>query len=57
MANATANTLLGPGPTGLIGLLGYLILALVLIFNRRAFTGVKEARSEGAQAVVGVQNV
>jgi membrane protease YdiL (CAAX protease family) len=57
MANATANTLLGPGPTGLIGLLGYLILALVLLFNRRAFTGEKEARSEGVQVVVGVQNV
>jgi membrane protease YdiL (CAAX protease family) len=48
MANATANPLLGPGPTGLIGLLGYLILALVLLFNPKAFEGGKEARIEEA---------
>ena len=37
MANATANSLLGPGPTGLVGMLGYVILALVLLFNPKAF--------------------
>ncbi len=46
MANATANTLLGPGPTGLVGMLGYLILALVLLFHPKAFTEGKEARPE-----------
>lgn len=39
MLNGPANSLLGPGPTGLIGALGYLILALVLLFNRKAFKG------------------
>lgn len=38
LSNATANPLLGPGPTGLIGMLGYVILALVLLFNRKTFT-------------------
>lgn len=32
-----ALPLLGPAPTGLIGGLGYLVLALVLLFNRKAF--------------------
>jgi membrane protease YdiL (CAAX protease family) len=32
-----ALPLLGPAPTGLIGGLGYLVLALGLLFNRKAF--------------------
>lgn len=47
-----ANLLLGPGPNGLIGMLGYLALALVLLFNRRAFAVGEEAGSEMARAVV-----
>jgi uncharacterized protein len=57
LANATANPLLGPGPTGLVGMLGYVILALVLLFNPKAFEGGKEARTEETRAVVGVQNI
>lgn len=50
-----ANPLLGPGPGGLIGSIGYIILALVLLFSRRAFAGGKEAGSEKEPAVVGAQ--
>jgi uncharacterized protein len=57
LANATANPLLGPGPTGLVGMLGYVVLALVLLFNPKAFAGEKEARIEEPRAVVGVQNI
>jgi membrane protease YdiL (CAAX protease family) len=57
MANATANPLLGPGPTGLIGMLGYVILALVLLFNPKAFLVNKEAHSEVVRPVVGVQKI
>jgi len=32
----SVNMLIGPGPSGLIGMLGYLALALVLLFNRKA---------------------
>jgi len=39
MVKGSAIPLLGPTPTGLIGGLGYLILALVLLFSRRVFTG------------------
>jgi hypothetical protein len=45
-----ASMLIGPGPGGVIGMLGYLALALVLLFSRRAFTGRGEAGSPGAQA-------
>ncbi len=38
-----ALPLLGPAPTGLIGGLGYLVLALVLLLSPRAFEGGKEA--------------
>jgi hypothetical protein len=31
--------LLGPAPTGLIGGLAYLVLALGLLFSRKAFAG------------------
>jgi membrane protease YdiL (CAAX protease family) len=47
-----ANMLIGPGPGGLIGMLGYLALALVLLFNRKAFAGETESRLEGVPAVV-----
>jgi membrane protease YdiL (CAAX protease family) len=57
MANATANPLLGPGPTGLIGMLGYVILALALLINPKAFLVNKEARSEVAGTIVGVQKI
>jgi membrane protease YdiL (CAAX protease family) len=55
-----ANMLIGPGPGGIIGMLGYLALALVLYFNRKAFSGTaspgeKETRSEREPAVAGVQ--
>jgi len=46
-----ANMLLGPGLPGLVGMLGYLALALVLLFSRKAFAGEKEARSERVPAV------
>jgi membrane protease YdiL (CAAX protease family) len=46
-----AMLLLGPGSSGLIGGLGYLVLALVLLLSRRAFTGEKKrTRSEMTQA-------
>jgi membrane protease YdiL (CAAX protease family) len=48
-----AIPLLGPGASTLIGGLGYLGLALVLLFNRRAFGAHKEVGSERVQAVVG----
>jgi membrane protease YdiL (CAAX protease family) len=48
-----AIPLLGPGFDGLIGCLGFLVLALVLYFNRRALAGEKEAGSEKEQAFVG----
>ena len=48
-----AMPLLGPGTIGLIGGLGFLALALVLLFNRRAFTGEKvRAASDMAREVV-----
>jgi len=52
MLNGPMNRLLGPLPSGLIGVLGYLALALVLLFSRRALVGKQEARSEGVPAVV-----
>lgn len=48
-----ANPLLGPAPSGLIGSIGYIILALVLLFSRRASAGEEEAGSEKEPAVVG----
>lgn len=47
-----ANMLIGPGPGGLIGMLGYLVLALVLLFNRKAFAGETAVRSENVPATV-----
>ena len=52
LANATANPLLGPGPTGLIGMLGYVILALVLLLNRKAFAGDTFANGENTRITV-----
>ncbi len=46
VSTASAQSLLGPGPTGLIGMLGYLILALVLLFNRKAFVIREEVKTE-----------
>jgi len=46
-----ANLLFGPGPNGLIGILGYLALALVLLFHPKAFA-VRDAHSEKTPAVV-----
>jgi membrane protease YdiL (CAAX protease family) len=45
MLNGPPNRLLGPLPSGLIGGLGFLALALVLLFNRRAFAEGKESGS------------
>lgn len=39
-------SLLGPDVTGVIGGIGYTILALVLLINRKAFAGEKEASPE-----------
>jgi hypothetical protein len=49
------SLLFGPGPGGLLGMLGYLALALWLLLNRRAFAPEKQARSENLQAAAGVQ--
>jgi len=47
-----ANMLLGPTSSGLIGGLGYIALALVLLLSRKAFTGEdKRAGPEMARAV------
>jgi uncharacterized protein len=43
-----AMAMLGPAPTGLIGGLGYLTLALVLLFSRTGFKGRISGRSETA---------
>ncbi len=51
-----AILLLGPGTSGMIGGLGYIALALVLLLSRRAFAVEKEARSESG-AVSGVVRV
>jgi membrane protease YdiL (CAAX protease family) len=48
-----ANPLLGPLPTGLIGGLGFVALALVLLFSRRAFAVEKVAGPEKERAVAG----
>lgn len=57
LSNTTANALLGPGPTGLVGMLGYVILALLLLFKPNAFTEHKEVHSEELRAVVGVSKI
>jgi membrane protease YdiL (CAAX protease family) len=52
MLNGLPDRLLGPLPSGLIGGTGYLALALVLFFSRRAFAAGKEARPARVPAVV-----
>lgn len=54
MLKGTANPLLGPGLPGVIGILGYLTLALVLLLNSRAFAS-REAHSDMAPAVSGAK--
>jgi membrane protease YdiL (CAAX protease family) len=46
MLKGPAIPFVGPGITGLLGGLGYIALALVLYFSRRAFTGKNEANSQ-----------
>ncbi len=46
----SAIALLGPDPTGLVGGIGYLILAAALLFTSRVFTRGKEPGSERAAA-------
>jgi len=50
-----ANMLFGPGPGSLLGMVGYLALALVLLIHRRAFTGGGQAGSPEAQAAGVIQ--
>jgi len=47
-----AVPLLGPDATGLVGGIGYTLLALALLTSRRAFAGEKDASSEKVPAVV-----
>ncbi len=51
MLNGPSIPLIGPEVTGLIGGLGYTVLALVLLFNRKAFVGGKEEGLHKAPAV------
>lgn len=51
-----ADPLLGPGLPGLIGTLGYLLVALVLLLNSRAFAS-KAASSEMTPAVSGANTL
>ncbi len=52
LVKGPAVLLLGPGPSGLIGGLGYLALALVLLLSHRIFTGEKnQVALETAQSV------
>ena len=46
VSRTITNPLLGPGPTGLVGMLGYVILALVLLFSPKAFAEQKELHVE-----------
>jgi membrane protease YdiL (CAAX protease family) len=47
MMKGPANLLLGPGSSGLIGGLGYIVLALALLISRKAFT--KEEKRAGSE--------
>jgi len=47
-----AIPLVGPDPISLIGGIGYIILALVLLFNRKAFAGEKAAGSQEHSTLV-----
>jgi uncharacterized protein len=46
LLKGSAIPLIGPDVTGLIGGIGYTILALMLFFSRKAFAGKKEANPE-----------
>jgi membrane protease YdiL (CAAX protease family) len=48
LLKGTVLPILGPAPTGLIGGLGYLTLALVLLFSRKGLTGRISGREETA---------
>ena len=48
--NGPMDRLLGPLPSGLIGGLGFLALALFLLLSRRAFAGEQEEHAEGVLA-------
>ena len=50
LLNGSAVPLMGPDPTGLIGGIGYILLALVLFFNPAAFTGRKAVSPERAES-------
>ena len=50
MMKGPVNLLVSPNPQSLIGNLGFIALALVLYFNRRAFAGRREAGSEKTRA-------
>ena len=52
MLKGPINLLVSPNPQSLIGDLGFIALALVLYFNRKAFPGEKETPSERVPAVV-----
>lgn len=52
LLKGTADPLLGPGLPGAIGILGYLMLALALLLNSRAFAA-RGAHSEKTPAVAG----
>ncbi len=52
MLKGAANPLLGPGLPGVLGLLGYFALALVLLFNHRAFAMSAEAGSQSLRVEV-----
>lgn len=45
------DTFLNPSPDGLVGNLGFVVLALVLLFSRWGFAGEQEARPERAPVV------
>ena len=50
LAKGPGLPLLGPTPTGLIGGLGYLLIALALVFSRGAFAGHRAAEPAPTQA-------
>jgi hypothetical protein len=55
MLKGPLNPLISPNSQSLIGNLGYIILALVLYFNRKAFAEEKAAVPGSAPVVVGAQ--
>jgi membrane protease YdiL (CAAX protease family) len=47
LVNGPVNPLFGPDPVGLIGGIGYTLIALVLLFSRKAFAGEKRQVQNG----------